>query len=267
MTADADNPQVFAGLEYQRVGAVGGLPVVVHHGLVAGSATAPRATEAAAARGIELIGVARPGYGSSAPAGMESVADWHRLVTPLLDELGVGRYGVWGVSAGAPYSYALAALDPGRVTGVAITSGIGLVNDPAVVAEYGEESRRAFEFFRTSGLDAVREFWNNLLKQSLETAPADSPFIPGVIASLANDGYGPGREAWLQQRPWGFDFAAIVAPVRMWHAVDDDMVPFATAQMISRLVPDVVFEAVAGESHIPTDATVVAALEFLRSRG
>ena len=204
MTADADNPQVFAGLEYQRVGAVGGLPVVVHHGLVAGSATAPRATEAAAARGIELIGVARPGYGSSAPAGMESVADWHRLVTPLLEELGVGRYGVWGVSAGAPYSYALAVLDPGRVTGVVITSGIGLVNDPAVVAEYGEEFRQAFEFFRTSGLARCG---SGVLEQLVEALAGDGTggqsVHPGCDLIARQQRIRPGREAWLQQRDRG----------------------------------------------------------------
>lgn len=45
-----------------------------------------------------------------------------------------------------------------------------------MIAEYGEESRRAFEFFRSSDLDAVREFWNTTLKRSLETEPADSAF-------------------------------------------------------------------------------------------
>ncbi|MBD0024008.1 hypothetical protein GII33_01045 [Gordonia pseudamarae] len=58
MATDSDNSQVLAGQEYQRVGTPGGIPVLVHHGLVAGSAIAPWAAEAAAARGIELIGVA-----------------------------------------------------------------------------------------------------------------------------------------------------------------------------------------------------------------
>ena len=65
----------------------------------------------------------------------------------------------------------------------------------------------------------------------------------------------------------GFDFADIAAPVHMWHAVGDDMVPFATAQMISRLVPDVVFEAMAGESHFPTMRLWLRRWELLGTGG
>lgn len=115
------------GLRYELYGAPGGFPVLLHHGLV-GSVTVPQAwADAARAQGIELISVAQPGCRESNPVDMQGVADWHELVAPVLAEIDIDQYGVWGVSAGAPYAYALAAKDRERVTAVAITSGFGCV--------------------------------------------------------------------------------------------------------------------------------------------
>ncbi|WP_132473667.1 alpha/beta fold hydrolase [Rhodococcus sp. SMB37] len=102
-------------MEHQRFDASGGYPVLVHHGLIGSASVSPDAASEAARRNIELIALARPGYGRSAPQPMTSIGDWHGIVTPLLDTLGIERYSVWGTSAGAPYAYALAAPDRERV--------------------------------------------------------------------------------------------------------------------------------------------------------
>lgn len=254
---------VVAGLEVARAGAPGGFPVLLHHGLLGSATLNPDAVAAAAARGIELIAVARPGYGRSQPMSMRSVADWSDLVAPLLSSLGVQCYGVWGVSAGAPYSYALAEQDS-RVRAVAITSGLGHVADDRVIAMYGPESREAFGYFRTADPDDVRHYWQQSLRTMLAEQVDGSAWTALLESSLAHECAGPGREAVLQQRPWGVDFGAIAAVVRLWHAPGDPMVPYATAQaMLAALPAGTQLLDQAAPDHVPTPATYCAALDFL----
>ena len=45
--------------------------------------------------------------------------------------------------------------------------------------------------------------------------------------------------------PWGFDPADIAVPVRWWHGLDDQTVPFAEVEAMTGTIPD------ATVSHIP----------------
>ena len=258
---------VVADLEYRRYGEPGGFPVLVHHGLVGSAGADPAWVQDAVSHDVELICVARPGYGRSRPVDMADVGQWPDVLAPLLDALAIRRYGVWGISAGAPYSYALAARDPERVAGVAITSGLGYLADQRVVELYGEPSRKAFEYFRTAAPDDVRRYWVDALRRSLHEQPPDSDWIPALRDSLAHDGAGPGREAVLQQRDWGFDLAEIACPVELWHARDDAMVPFPTAAWTARLISRATLHELPGADHVPEGASVRSALAFLSRVG
>ena len=72
-------------------------------------------TEAAAAKGLRLIGYSRPGYGDSTPrAAGATVADDATDVATILDHLGYDRFVTVGWSGGGPRSLACAALLPDR---------------------------------------------------------------------------------------------------------------------------------------------------------
>ena len=267
MTAMAASQSgVVAGLEYRRCGAPGGFPVLVHHGLVGSTGADPSWVEEAARRDVDLICVARPGYGRSRPVDMADIAEWHDVVAPLLEALAVGHYGVWGISAGAPYAYALAARDPLRVAGVAITSGLGHIADRRVVDLYDESSRQALVMFRTAPPADVRRYWADTLRRSFDEQPPDSEWIPALRDSLAHDCAGPGREAVLQQRDWGFSLADIRCPVELWHPRDDAMVPYSTAEWTSRLLGRATLHELPGDNHVPEGASVRGALEFLAAQ-
>ncbi len=250
-------------LEYQRHGAEGGTPVLLHHGLVGSASIGDEWRRLSVNAGVEVIAVARPGYGGSAPRQMASIGGWSQIVESLLDAVGLDRVGVLGVSAGAPYSYALAALLSERVTRVAIASGLGLVNEPDTVACYPAESQAAFESFAQSGFEDVRAFWHHSLTQALDQYPEGHPWRAAVQESLAHDGAGPAREAILQQRPWGFDPRSILTPVSLWHSRADDDVPFATAQIVAERIPGAVLTEQPEPGHLPSASTVKAALTFL----
>ena len=84
-----------------------------------------------------------------------------------------------------------------------------------------------------------------------------------MAASLAHDAAGPGREAILQQRPWGFEPRAITAPVALWHSRNDEDVPFGTAEIIAQRIPTATLHVQDEAGHEPSPASAQAAIQFL----
>ncbi|MCB0946311.1 MAG: alpha/beta fold hydrolase, partial [Mycobacterium sp.] len=65
-------------------------------------------------QGIRLIGVDRPGIGSSTPHQYENVLAFATDMQTMADVLGVGKMAVVGLSGGGPYALACAAAMPDR---------------------------------------------------------------------------------------------------------------------------------------------------------
>src|SRR5262245_33860671 len=109
---------------YADYGPTDGHPVLNCHG-GPGSRLEPKvgAPDAGAA-GIRMIGIDRPGYGLSTPVPGRAIADWVPDALAVLDTLGIEQCVAMGVSTGASYALALAALAPERVSGVVLMCGI-----------------------------------------------------------------------------------------------------------------------------------------------
>ena len=74
--------------------------------------------------GIRLIGVDRPGIGSSTP---HAYADGHRLrrgPASIADVLGIDKMEIIGLSGGGPYTLGCAAAMPDRVVAVGVLGGV-----------------------------------------------------------------------------------------------------------------------------------------------
>ena len=67
---------------------------------------------------ICLIGIDRPGVGSSTPHMYDEIIDFTTDLEVLLDRLGVDKFAVIGLSGGGPYTLATAAAMPDRVQAV-----------------------------------------------------------------------------------------------------------------------------------------------------
>src|SRR4051812_8415873 len=107
-------------LAVHLAGDPGGRAVVVHHGTPGAGPLYVRHAEAAAARGLRLIGYDRPGYGGSDRHHGRAVADAAADVAAILDALGVQRFATLGASGGGPHALACATLLADRCA-VAIT--------------------------------------------------------------------------------------------------------------------------------------------------
>ena len=100
-----------------------GFAVVFHNGTPC-SRLMPEWWDAPAReRGLRMIGIDRPGYGNAPAEPNRSLRSVVEATAALMDDLGVDRFAVIGVSGGGPYALACGAFLPDRV--VAVISGAG----------------------------------------------------------------------------------------------------------------------------------------------
>lgn len=247
------------------VDGAGDYRLLLHHGLMGSAILAPEWAELATAAGVQVLTVARPGYGRSTPTAMDAIADWAALVSPLLAELDWQEFDVAGISAGAPYAYALAALLGERVGRVAICAGLPYVLDSAVMACYPESEQEAFARYARSTDDDIATEIGGYLRSFAERLPAGHRWLTTIEATLANDGAGVAREVRLQQLDWGFDLVAITQPVRAWHARDDDEVPFEAAELTIARMTDAQLRIQTDSNHFPSAQTGAEVFDYLAS--
>ena len=201
--------------------------MLVHHGLIGDATLGPAWPALGEASGLEWIVIERPGYGQTPPVAMGRVADWPFMIAPLLQALGVaGRFDVVGISAGAPYAYALAAGMPERVGRGAILSGVPFVGAPGVLNAYSKEAQAAYARYATADEAVLRAEFRAFCTNVARQIGRRDDMAGALAAILAHDVAGPAREARLQARDWGIDRRAITCPVDLWHSTADEMVRF-----------------------------------------
>jgi pimeloyl-ACP methyl ester carboxylesterase len=201
-------------LTYRTLGRPGGFPVLYLHGAIGSPRWHSAELDAAVASlGIRYLAVNRPGFGGSDPRPERTVADYGADVEDLTDALGLERFSVIGVSAGAPFALACAWALPARVVAVAAASP--LAPSPAIryrVPVAGFRVPLAGPLFYEAAL--------RLLRARSATAPR----------SMLED-YQACR------RPWGFEPADVRVPVVLWHGGRDRLVPVDHALELAAALP------------------------------
>jgi pimeloyl-ACP methyl ester carboxylesterase len=216
--------------------------------------------ETLAGKGMRYISFSRPGYGSSTRRAGRSVADVVQDVVTVLDHAGVDRFRVIGWSGGGPHALAVAALLPERVIAAATMGGIAPY--PADGLDYlagmGEENVEEFNA-ALAGPDQLIPFkermapvWRAATGEDVAAAfgdlidDVDRATLTGEFADwLAEEfhlGLRHGYWGWFDDdmafvKPWGFDFAAIQAPVFVWQGGHDRMVPYAHGEWLAAHLP------------------------------
>lgn len=241
------------------------LPIVYIHGFL-GSRFEPRA---AGALGRNLIAADRPGYGGSMPMPVPSLAVFAHDLELLLDRLGVGRCGIVGVSAGAPYAVAAAARLGGRVAAVVLAAGVG--DRHAILA--GGGSVKLFERFqrhrrllatvmprvvrqaRHHGLDA--RFVRLVLREEVArfALDVDQPGLARRLLGSMREGLRPGLAGVLTDidlltRDWGVSPASIRVPTLVLHGDKDRVVPVSHGRWYARNIEAARLEVVPAHGHI-----------------
>ena len=263
-------------LGFAQYGIPSGAAVFYFHGWPASR------LEAALAGGlpVNLIAVDRPGFGLSDPQPARRLVDWPADIDALADGLGVGNYHVVGVSGGAPYALACAAMS-GRVKGAALVCPIPPLAAPAAppAEMLGEGLRRLQQLGQRPGVARAVVTGVRMAIQAglldprtalLAGCAACDRACVDEAAQLAITGSwreglrrgveGAVSDARIFADPWGFDPAAIPCPIQLWHGEDDLVVPVAT--LVAYKALPATRHVLAGQGHysLPlTQATLIMA--------
>jgi pimeloyl-ACP methyl ester carboxylesterase len=253
-------------------GPAGGLPLVFHHG-TPGAGTPIRVLQRAThARGLRLVTMSRPGYGSSDRQVGRDVVDVAADTAAVLAELGADRCVVAGWSGGGPHALACGARLPAAdavlvIAGVAPydaadldwVAGMGADN----VTEFGAalDGEDALRPFLSAARDQLTGATAGELVASLDSLLPDvdravltGEYAEDILASF-REGLGTGTDGWLDDdlaftRPWGFSLTEIAVPVMIWQGSADLMVPFAHGQWLAARMPAATAHLEDGEGHL-----------------
>ena len=121
-------------LSFAEFGARDGEPMVWMHGTPGGRRQIPmEAREYAASAGVRIIGLDRPGIGSSTRHLYRDVLDFADDLSIFLDTLGIEQTRVIGLSGGGAYTLAAGAAMPDRIRGLGVLGGVAPTVGPDAV--------------------------------------------------------------------------------------------------------------------------------------
>jgi pimeloyl-ACP methyl ester carboxylesterase len=223
-------------LSYTEYGEPNGYPILIQHGLIA-SITDYHLFDLLAEMGTRLISIARPGYGESSPYVMQNIGEWGDIVGALVEDLELPHFDVFGISSGAPYSYAIGRKFPNKVRNIFILSGIPALYDDKIITSWPWELKKDASIAEMQKL-AHELFFSNLSREDLEK--------DDIKDSMMNDCFGIAQDFRLRCMDWGFTLADVTEPVFMRHSKTDN---FITAEMTARLLPNCIFDVRENDEH------------------
>jgi pimeloyl-ACP methyl ester carboxylesterase len=230
------------------------------------------AREYAAELGIRIIGVDRPGIGSSTPYQYPNIADFPADLALLADALGIDTFRTIGLSGGGPYALACGALLPDRVLGVGVLGGVAPAVGPDAIdggaialakwlAPLVTHARvplgialtlaiRLVRPFAGAGLDLYAAFQPPGDKNLLARPEFKAMFLDDLLNGSRFQTSAPLADAVLFARDWGFGLDSVKVPVRWWHGDNDHIIPFRHGQHVVSRLPEATLSVIDGESHL-----------------
>ncbi len=260
-------------LSFAEYGSPRGPAIVWMHGTPGARRQIPVDARAYAAEaGVRIIGIDRPGIGSSTPHLYDSVLDWTEDLALLLDALAVDTLRVIGLSGGGPYALAAGAALPDRVLGVGVLGGVaptrgpdaaegGIIQLAVHAAPLIAATRVPLGMALTGAIRTVKPLAGPALdlyaavqppgdKNLLARPEFKAMFLDDLLNGSRFQTSAPLSDLLLFTRDWGFALADVGVPVRWWHGDDDHIVPFRHGQHCVDRLPDATMTTIDGESHL-----------------
>ncbi|TFV54572.1 alpha/beta hydrolase [Mycobacterium sp. PS03-16] len=221
---------------------------------------------------IRLIGIDRPGIGSSTPHQYTNVAAFADDLRVIADTLGIDRMSVIGLSGGGPYALAAAAAMPERVIGAGIIGGVaptvgpdaisgGLMTLGAKVAPLLEVAGGPIRVAAGTLIRFIRPVADPALYIYAAVSPAPdrrmlvrpefrAMFLDDLLNGSRKQLAAPFADVVVFARDWGFRLDEVKVAVRWWHGDVDHIIPFAHGQHCVARLPDAHLYHLPGESHL-----------------
>jgi len=258
---------------FAEFGTARGRAVIWLHGTPGARRQIPHEARAfAMEHDVRLVGIDRPGIGSSSPHVYPQIRSFAGDLDSVAVALGIEDMAIVGLSGGGPYALAAGAELGDRVRAVGILGGVAPTRGPDAVdgglVALGVRLSWALRLGRvplalTLGtlIRAVRPFGSRALDLYARVSPeADrrllgrpelkAMFLDDLFNGSRRQFHGPIADVITFTKDWGFLASDVRVPVVWWHGDADHIVPFAHGvHMVSRL-PKATLLMMSGESHL-----------------
>lgn len=233
---------------------------------------------------IRLIGIDRPGIGSSTPYQYDTAVAFADDLRTMADTLGVDKMAVVGLSGGGPYTLGCAAAMPDRVVAVGVLGGVaptrgtdaiggGAMALGSLVAPLLERVGLPIRLAAVALIRMIRPAAEPALYLYARISPEGdrrllvrpefkAMFIDDLLNGSRKQLAAPFADIVVFAHDWGFRLDEVKVPVCWWHGDCDHIVPFAHGQHVVARLPDAELHRVPGESHL---AGLGRAEEILRT--
>jgi pimeloyl-ACP methyl ester carboxylesterase len=224
---------------------------------------------------LRFIGVDRPGYGYSDPWPEASLLDCAEDFVRVADHLRLERFAALGVSGGGPYAIVLGALAPERVKGVAIVSGLGMLDRAGALEGMSEGNVEEIKMAVDSlddlatalgeTTEAIRQDPEESFAELSDELPEvdrqmlERPDIRAFLIETFQEAVRQSATGWIddnlrQVRPWPFRLDEIGGvEVRIYHGEADVLVPAHHAKHLAEGIPGSRLHLYPGEGHLSFD--------------
>jgi len=260
-------------LSFAEYGNPRGAAIVWMHGTPGARRQIPLEARAyALANDLRIIGIDRPGIGSSTPHLYPNVGGWTGDLELLLDALAIDTCRLIGLSGGGPYALAAGANLPQRVHGVGVLGGVaptagpdaaegGIIQLAVHAAPLLQVARVPLGIALTGAIRLVKPLAGTGLdlyaavqppgdKNLLSRPEFKAMFLDDLLHGSRFQTSAPISDLVLFTREWGFSLADVTVPVRWWHGDEDHIVPFRHGQHVVDRLPDATIKTIDGESHL-----------------
>ncbi len=221
---------------------------------------------------IRLIGVDRPGIGSSTPFQYRNVLAFAEDLRTIADVLGIDEMAVIGLSGGGPYALACAAAMPERVVVTGVLGGVaptigpdaisgGLMSLGSALAPLMPIIGLPLRLAAVSLIQMIRPLGSRAVDMYGRVSPEGdrrlmarpefkAMFLDDLLNGSRKQMAAPFADVVAFAKDWGFRLDEVKVPVRWWHGDKDHIIPFAHGQHVVSRLPDAELYALPGESHL-----------------
>lgn len=221
---------------------------------------------------IRLIGVDRPGIGSSTPYQYRNVAEFADDLRVIADTLGIDTMTVVGLSGGGPYTLAAAAMMPDRVVAVGVLGGVAPTVGPdaikggamtlgAIVAPVLEVVGQPVGAAATGLIRLIKPVASPALEIYARLSPEGdrrllarpefkAMFLDDLLNGSRKQLMAPIADVVIFARDWGFRLDEVKVPVKWWHGDADHIIPHSHGEHVVAKLPDAELFTLPGESHL-----------------
>lgn len=159
----------------------------------------------AAANGLRLVGIDRPGYGLSTPQPGRTIGGWVHDALAVADHLDLERFGLLSISTGGAFALSVAAQAPERVAGAVICCSMtDMRHQPARSLMSRPHAHAVWDAPNRESAMAAAEASHGTDGSKIIESAEGPPLAPADLAMLTS--------------PWGRHFVAAM-PTMFAHGV------------------------------------------------